>query len=240
MREAAGATAMIVRMGLFRRRSGLAHDEFVDLWRNGHGPVARSALTEMQEYVQNAVTDRVQRSIDYDRLPIEVDGISQLNFADLGALRRSTRGSALQALADDEARFMEDLVVVTALRNTILPPPPAGAGAVKRMSLLRRRSNVGPEAFQREWFETHAALVRRIPGILGYRQNLVLGTERNRFDVADDASDVGIDGIVELWFENTDAIEAGFRSPPGLTTMAHAREFLGQISTYLVEPYDVP
>lgn len=231
---------MIVRMGVFQRKEGLDQPQFIDRWRQGHGPVARGALSELTQYVQNLVTDRAQRSIEYDRLELDVDGISQLYFPDLGALRRSTSAAAINNLAEDEARFMQNLVVLTALQNVIIAPPAESGTLVKRMSLLRKRPDVSAAEFQMQWFDMHATLVRRIPGVRGYRQNLVIETRRDRFDPADNPGDVGIDGVVELWFDSTDAIEAGFRSPQGLTTMAHAEEFLANISTYMVDPYVVP
>ena len=35
-------------------------------------------------------------------------------------------------------------------------------------------------------------------------------------------AELPIDGIVELWFENTDTLNAAFASPEGQRTMAHA------------------
>ena len=93
--------------------------------------------------------------------------------------------------------------------------------------------------FQRQWFNEHSYLVKRIPGLLGYRQNLVLDRQKSRNDDADDGMDVGIDGIVELWFEDVDAIERGFRSDRGRTTMMHAQEFISEISTFMVDTTEV-
>jgi len=45
-----------------------------------------------------------------------------------------------------------------------------------------------------------------------------------------------LDGIVELWFADADAIDEAFGSPVGRDTMAHAQSFIGEITTYLVEP----
>jgi hypothetical protein len=48
-----------------------------------------------------------------------------------------------------------------------------------------------------------------------------------------------VDGMVELWFPDTETIEAAFRSDVGITTMTHAKEFIAEISTFLVEPTEV-
>jgi hypothetical protein len=51
--------------------------------------------------------------------------------------------------------------------------------------------------------------------------------------------DLPIDGIVELWFADTAAIDAAFASVRGKETMAHAETFIGEITTFLVEPFVV-
>jgi EthD domain len=56
---------------------------------------------------------------------------------------------------------------------------------------------------------------------------------------ADDGMSLGIDGIVELWFEDVDAIERGFRSDRGRTTMMHAQEFISEISTFMVDATEI-
>jgi uncharacterized protein (TIGR02118 family) len=80
----------------------------------------------------------------------------------------------------------------------------------------------------------HARLVRETNGVHGYRQNLVVAREVPK------GTPVGyeglpIDGIVELWFESTESLDAAFASPEGKTLMAHARVFIAEITTFLVE-----
>jgi len=230
---------MIVRMGLFNRKAGLAEPAFLDHWRATHGPLIRDCMPELSGYVQNHVTDSLQRSIDYPRLPIELDGISQLFFQDLGSARRSSSADTISRLQADEENFLQNLLVVTALQNVVVPPPPAGQPAVKRMSLLHKRDDITVSEFQDQWLGLHAQLVSRIPGLIGYRQNLVLEIRSDRLSDNDQAPDASVDGVVELWFADVESIETGFRSQRGLTVMTHAREFIGQISTYMVDPFVV-
>jgi uncharacterized protein (TIGR02118 family) len=103
------------------------------------------------------------------------------------------------------------------------------------MSLLRRRPDVSPERFAHEWRAVHGPLAGAMPGVLGYRQNLVTGRQSPKgTDVGYDA--LPIDGVVELWFADPDTLNAAFASPHGQETMAHALEFIGEITTFLVEP----
>jgi hypothetical protein len=52
-------------------------------------------------------------------------------------------------------------------------------------------------------------------------------------------AELPIDGIVELWFENTDTLNAAFASPQGQVTMAHALTFLAEITAFVVEEHRV-
>ncbi len=114
----------------------------------------------------------------------------------------------------------------------LLADPAARARLLKRISTLRRRADISEDDFRREW-RVHADLVRTMPGVNGYRQNVV--TERER--VKGQPCGYGylpIDGIVELWFESPEVLTAAFASPEGQRTMAHARTFLAEITAFLV------
>jgi uncharacterized protein (TIGR02118 family) len=117
-------------------------------------------------------------------------------------------------------------------------PPTTDRPLIKRMSLLKRLPEVSPEVFRREWRVEHARLVKRVSGVRGYRQNLIVARE------APKGTPVGyeglpIDGIVELWFDDAASIDAAFASPQGTTLMTHAREFIAEITTFLVETHVV-
>jgi hypothetical protein len=93
--------------------------------------------------------------------------------------------------------------------------PDSNQPLIKRMSLLRRRPDVTPETFLREWRAVHAPLVRSIAGVRGYRQNL----------------------IAELWLDSTEAIDAGFGPAQRCETMTYAHSFIAEITTFVVKPY---
>jgi uncharacterized protein (TIGR02118 family) len=106
------------------------------------------------------------------------------------------------------------------------------------MSTLKRRADVSPEKFKAEWFDVHSFLVKRLPEIKGYTQNLVFGRSHTRGKPAT-YEDLPINGIVELWFTDADSLNAGFASDAGKTLMTHATEFISEISTFLVETHEV-
>jgi uncharacterized protein (TIGR02118 family) len=123
---------------------------------------------------------------------------------------------------------------VTALQNIVIPEA-TGEPTIKRMSTLKRRPDISLARFKSEWFELHATLVKRIPGVKGYNQNLVIA--RTRADGTPATYDeLPIDGFVELWFADKRSLEAAFATGSAKTLMTHALEFIGEISTFLVEP----
>ncbi len=225
---------MNIRMGLIKKKPEWTDEAFQSYWKDTHGPLAARA-PRLREYWQNAVTDRLQRGIDFARGPWDFDGFSQLSFDDAEQAGQAFSDGALAAdLIADEKHFLGDLSIVTAERTVVvdLPPPPERGQLLKRISTLKRRPDLTEAAFRHEW-RVHADHVRRMPGIGGYRQNVVVERERVKGQRCDYA-ELPIDGIVELWFADAETLDAAFASPAGQVTMAHAKTFLSEITAFLV------
>jgi len=223
-----------VRMGLFRRNPALSPEAFDSHWLDTHGPLA-ARLPGLREYWQNLVTDRLQRGIDFKRGPWDFDGISQLWFDEAAQAGQVFGGGPLaRALVEDEARFIGELHIIAARQRVVVPVPEPGTRArlLKRLSTLKRLPGLSEEDFRREWI-VHGEYVRKMPGIGGYRQNVVTARERVKGRPCD-YPELPIDGIVELWFEDTGTLQEAFASPAGRTTMAHARTFLEEITAFVV------
>jgi uncharacterized protein (TIGR02118 family) len=226
----------VVRMGLINKPEDWSVARFRAHWRENHAPLA-AGLPGLRSYVQNHVIDSEQRGISFRRGPENPDGISQLTFDSEESMRSAIATEVGPLLVEDENRFIGRLRIVTVKPHVVVAPPAPGR-ALKRMSLLRRREDVSPEVFAHEWQAVHGPLVRQLPGVRGYCQNLIVGRQSPK------GVDVGyeglpIDGIVELWFSDTSAIDAAFGSPAGRETMAHAAKFIGEITTFLVDPFTV-
>jgi uncharacterized protein (TIGR02118 family) len=230
---------MNVRMGLLRKATGWTTDAFRAYWRDKHGPLA-ARVPYLREYWQNRVTDRVQRGIDFARGPWEFDGFSQLYFDDARQAHHAFKNSEIAAeLIADERHFLGELLIVTAEQSVVVPVPasPKREALLKRISTLKRRSGLSEDDFRREWI-VHRDLVRQMPGVAGYRQNVVIARERTKGQPCG-YDDLPIDGIVELWFEDAATLEAAFASAAGRTTMKHAQTFLGEITVFSVEEHRV-
>jgi uncharacterized protein (TIGR02118 family) len=223
-------------MGFLQRRPDVSQEDFVRHWREVHGPLI-ARLPGVRQHHQNSVIDREQRGIDYRRGPVTFDAISEAWFDDEPALQSSLTTDAARAVTADEPNLAEEMYVVTAAQNVVIPTP-TGAPLLKRMSIIKRRDDVTPEAFRHEWCNMHALLVKRLPQVKGYAQNLIL--ERTRGQGARvSREELPIDGVVELWFEDVQRLHSAFRSDAGITLMTHAREFIAEISTVLVKVYKV-
>ena len=230
---------MNVRMGLLCKKPDWTIDAFRAYWRDTHGPLA-ARTPGLREYWQNRVTDRIQRGIEFARGPWDFDGFSQLYFDDVGQANHAFRNSPLApALIADEQHFLGLLHIVTAEQHVVVPVPPSPEreALLKRISTLKRRPELSEADFRREWI-VHRGLVRKMPGIEGYRQNVVIARERVKGQPCDYPA-LPIDGIVELWFRDARALEAAFGSAAGQETMAHAKTFLEEITVFSVEEHRV-
>jgi uncharacterized protein (TIGR02118 family) len=223
---------MIVRSGLSKKKPEWTGEDFRRHWRQHHGALA-AKLPGLVRYEQNHVTDHAQRGFTYPRGPEELDGFSMLWFNDEKSMRAAMGTEAGRALVADENHFIGDLRIVTLDQVEVIPPA-TDRPVIKRMSLLRRRPDVSHDEFVHEWRVEHARLVRRVNGVRGYRQNLIVGREVPKGQPVD-YDRLPIDGIVELWFDDAESLNAAFASPRGVTLMTHAREFIAEITTFLVE-----
>jgi uncharacterized protein (TIGR02118 family) len=218
-------------MGLLQKTTGLSSLAFRKYWRDVHGPLA-AKLPGLRRYHQNNVVDRQQRAIDYPRGAYEFDGIAELWFDDLPSMNQAFASEEGQKLSADEPNFIGSLATLTGIQHVVIPDA-SEFQLIKRMSTLRRRPDVSPELFKSEWFDTHSVLVKRLPQVKGYTQNLVFNRTQGHQPVLYER--LSIDGIVELWFEDIKSLNAGFESAAGTTLMTHAKEFISEISTFLVE-----
>lgn len=232
-------TTTPVRFGLLNKKADWSDAAFSAHWREHHGPLV-AQLPALRCYWQNRVVDRLQRGITFARGPWDFDGFSQLWFADHDTAQQAFgRGPSAATFIADEQHFLGGLHIVSAEQTTVieLPPREARARLLKRISTLRRRDDVSVEAFRHEW-RVHADHVRRMPGVAGYRQNVI--TQRERVKGRPCGYDeLPIDGIVELWFESTDTLDAAFGSADGQRTMAHAQTFIAEITAFVVEEHRV-
>src|SRR2546427_12986123 len=88
------------------------------------------------------------------------------------------------------------------------------------------------EQFVRHWLEVHGPLALKVPGIRRYVQTHIL-EERTRPDIP--ATDVEIDGIAELWYDDQAAMERANASPEAKALHADGALFIGRIKSFVTE-----
>jgi uncharacterized protein (TIGR02118 family) len=74
--------------------------------------------------------------------------------------------------------------------------------------------------FLKHWLEVHAPLAHAVPGVRRYVQSHIV-EERTRPDIP--STDVEIDGIAELWYDDRDAMERANASPEAKALHARRR-----------------
>jgi uncharacterized protein (TIGR02118 family) len=84
---------------------------------------------------------------------------------------------------------------------------------IKRFVILRRKPTMSVAEFRHYWKTIHGPLIAKIPGLRKYVQYHVSSK------VIDD-SDLPIDGIAELWFDNEQARKAAYSTPEYMAVVA--------------------
>src|SRR5512138_2240030 len=74
-----------------------------------------------------------------------------------------------------------------------------GSQLIKSISLLTRKAGMTHAQFVAHWVDVHAPLALSVPGLRRYVQSHIV-EERTRPDIP--ATDVDIDGIAELWYDD--------------------------------------
>lgn len=87
----------------------------------------------------------------------------------------------------------------------------------KRITYLTKRADLIRDEFREHWSTSHAAIAVGLPGVASYRQNHVTSGTDSRYHV---------DGIVELWFTDDEAVTAGIHSDVAELLIADEPRFL--------------
>jgi len=103
---------------------------------------------------------------------------------------------------------------------------------IKSIGLLTRKEGLSHEDFVKHWLEVHAPLAHAVPGVRRYVQSHIVA-ERTRPDIP--STDVEIDGIAELWYDDRDAMERANATPEAKRLHADGALLVGRIKSFIVE-----
>lgn len=88
---------------------------------------------------------------------------------------------------------------------------------IKYVTVLSRRAGMSREEYSNYWKNTHAPILKEIPGLMGYVQNHALE------DL--EGNEPPYDGFDELYFENQEAMEEALASSEGEATLGDIPNF---------------
>jgi len=137
------------------------------------------------------------------------------------------RGSVSEYMKSSLTRREFGEVTVGAAGALALPlkqeaSQPQGGGRktmVKNINMLYRKPELTHEEFLKHWREVHAPLARNVPGIARYVLCPVI-PQPNR------PNDPGVDGVAEVWFESTEAMQNFSTNPEAKKWGADGRTFI--------------
>ncbi len=107
---------------------------------------------------------------------------------------------------------------------------------IKVIGLLTRRPHLSHEEFVHHWLHVHGPLARAVPGIRRYVQSHIIGT-RTRPDLPE--TDVQVDGIAELWYDDLASYEAAARTPEMKRLTDDGALIISEIKTFLIEEKEI-
>ena len=168
-----------------------------------------------------------------------IRAIVEFSFADASARAEALAGAPWHAFAAALDASGERLFAFDALSNVPVPPVRGAAGGGFRRWMLLRRAAERSGDFRDAWFGRHADLVKRLPRVDGYVQNLV--TARYGPDGQPTGEqDLAIDGIAELCFADEAAMLEAYASDARLPLRDDGRALLAGNVTLLVHGTRVP
>lgn len=103
---------------------------------------------------------------------------------------------------------------------------------IKTITVFKRSPGLSLEAFGAHWIERHAPLVRRLPGLRRYVQSQTIAGGYRRGEPA-------IDGMAELWFDDTAALRALAASPELAAVLADEAHFIDDATRREIVTEDV-
>jgi uncharacterized protein (TIGR02118 family) len=100
----------------------------------------------------------------------------------------------------------------------------------KLVILLKKKSTFSDGDFAKYWLEKHAPLAKRMPGVRRYVVNLVRRPPNREPDY---------NGVVELWFDDVNAMKKAFASPEGQATSKDTEAFTDSVTALYIDEHSI-
>lgn len=206
---------MVKAVAFFKRRAGMAVEEFQAYWRTRH-PEVVTKLSGVRRYVQSHTRLAAYRNGE----PL-YDGIAEVWFEDTAAMRALRDTPEMAAVQADEARFIDRSQMGLIITDDyVVKDGPALPGMAKGIGFVRRKPGMPVEAFQRHWREVHGPLGAAIPAMRRYVQS------HTRLAAYDREREPTWDGIAIIWFDDPAALRAATATPEWGSAKADDANFI--------------
>ena len=94
--------------------------------------------------------------------------------------------------------------------------------------LLKKKAEMGSVEFTKYWLETHAPMAKKMPGLRRYVVNVVRPPPNRGPE---------FDGVVEMWFDDTESMKKAFASHEGQATQKDTEKFTSMITTLFIDEH---
>jgi len=100
----------------------------------------------------------------------------------------------------------------------------------KLIILLKKKQSMSDEEFAKYWLDVHAPLAKKMPGLRKYVVNVVRRPPNREPDY---------NGVVELWFDDVQAMKDAFASREGRVTQKDTEAFTSHITTLYIDEHAI-
>lgn len=206
---------MIKIITLFKRRAGMAVEDFQHRWLHEHGPLA-AGMPGMRRYVQSHTLPQ-----GYRKGELPYDGISEMWFDSIETWHASRETPGAQAIAADQADFTDaGRTVVMPVDVLVMKDGAIPDNAVKNIEFVNQRAGMDRDAFRAHWRDIHGPIASRIEVIRRYEQNPLQLSEYAAGAMP------RYDGLAITWFDSTAAMKQGATTEAYAVTRADEPNFL--------------
>ena len=202
---------MLKQITWFRRRADLSREAFAQHWNTRHAAIV-SQLPGLRRYVQNHVTADGG----------DVDGVAEVWFDDIEAMRANVGRPELDRIRADEPNFLDidSMGTLVVEPSVVIDGAPEGA---KLLVMVRRQRTVTADDFHRAWLEDVGGALASLAGQEGapvrYEQ------DHARASAYRDGREPPWDGTASLWFADAE-LAGGFFGSEGFAKVAAVEQGL--------------
>lgn len=208
---------MIKVISLFKRRPDLSLEAFTQHWIGTHAELVRR-VPGIRHYVQSQTI-----ASGYRKGEPAFDGMAALWYEDTDAMRRAAEAPESREAMEDNRNFLYPSSFVSIHTEEVIQlDRPTNPSMVKSAEFPIRLSQLTPEEFHRHWTEVHGPLATKLPQMRRYVQSHARPSSYR------DGRTPPIDGVAEVWFDDTDAMREAAKTIEYRNVRADEPNFIDQ------------